>query len=207
MPVTAAFSTFLLLPNIDWTAFRLNNSTTGAALDWEDGILYHTGDPAASLNWLNRQLIRSDGTTIDYNWQTGTFTPAQTFSSTITNSTLTASRAVVSDGSKVLTSSAVTSTELGFLSGVTGAIQTQLGTKLTGTRGTVAIGNTTESGTVTGLALASTPAAVCLTVQSPAGTQMLFAQIVGAPTTDGFAWQLSAPTDTTTYKLHWIIVL
>lgn len=39
---------------------------------------------------------------------------------------LTASRAVVTDASKNLVSSAVTSTELGFVSGVTSAIQTQL---------------------------------------------------------------------------------
>ena len=44
-------------------------------------------------------------------------------------SNLTASRAVVSDGSNVLTSSATTSTELGYVNGVTSAIQTQLGTK------------------------------------------------------------------------------
>lgn len=41
---------------------------------------------------------------------------------------LTASRAVVTDGSKNLSSSAVTSTELGYVSGVTSAIQTQLNT-------------------------------------------------------------------------------
>jgi len=39
---------------------------------------------------------------------------------------LTASRAMVTDGSKVLTSSATTSTELGYVNGVTSAIQTQI---------------------------------------------------------------------------------
>lgn len=42
---------------------------------------------------------------------------------------LTASRALVSDGSKYITNSAVTSTELGYVSGVTSAIQTQLNSK------------------------------------------------------------------------------
>lgn len=42
---------------------------------------------------------------------------------------LTASRALVTDSSKNLTSSAVTDTELGYVSGVTSAIQTQLGNK------------------------------------------------------------------------------
>jgi hypothetical protein len=43
--------------------------------------------------------------------------------------TLTASRAVVSDASGFLSPSAVTSTELGYLSGVTSAVQTQLNAK------------------------------------------------------------------------------
>ena len=42
---------------------------------------------------------------------------------------LTASRALESDGSGVISPSTVTSTELGYLSGVTSAIQTQLGNK------------------------------------------------------------------------------
>ena len=42
---------------------------------------------------------------------------------------LTADRAVVSDGSGVVSASAVTSTELGYLDGVSSAIQTQLDTK------------------------------------------------------------------------------
>lgn len=45
---------------------------------------------------------------------------------TVNNSALTASRVVVSDANKDLTSSSVTSTELGYVSGVTSAIQTQL---------------------------------------------------------------------------------
>jgi hypothetical protein len=42
---------------------------------------------------------------------------------------LTASRALQSDGSGVISASSVTSTELGYVSGVTSAIQTQLGNK------------------------------------------------------------------------------
>jgi len=43
-----------------------------------------------------------------------------------TFSVVTASRAAVFDGSKVLGSSATTATELGYLSGVTSSVQTQL---------------------------------------------------------------------------------
>jgi hypothetical protein len=50
--------------------------------------------------------------------------------STITTSNLTASRALISDGSGKVATNAVTSTELGYLSGVTSAIQTQLNTKI-----------------------------------------------------------------------------
>jgi hypothetical protein len=44
---------------------------------------------------------------------------------------LTASRALVSDGSGDVSVSAVTSTEVGYLDGVTSAIQTQLDAKAT----------------------------------------------------------------------------
>ena len=49
--------------------------------------------------------------------------------STITSSNLTASRALVSNSSGKIAVSAVTSTELGYLDGVTSAIQTQLNNK------------------------------------------------------------------------------
>lgn len=49
--------------------------------------------------------------------------------STITSSNLTVSRALASDGSGKVAASSVTSTELGYVSGVTSAIQTQLNAK------------------------------------------------------------------------------
>ncbi len=49
--------------------------------------------------------------------------------STITTGNLTASRAVVSDGSGKVSASAVTATELGYVDGVTSAIQTQIESK------------------------------------------------------------------------------
>ena len=51
---------------------------------------------------------------------------------TITSSNLTASKALVSDTSGKVAVSSVTSTELGYVSGVTSAIQTQLNNKVTG---------------------------------------------------------------------------
>ncbi len=49
---------------------------------------------------------------------------------TIVSSNLTASRALVSDGSGKVATNAVTSTELGYLSGVTSSIQSQLNAKI-----------------------------------------------------------------------------
>jgi hypothetical protein len=51
--------------------------------------------------------------------------------STITSSNLTANRALIANGSGKVAISSTTSTELGYLSGVTGAIQNQLDDKLT----------------------------------------------------------------------------
>ena len=60
---------------------------------------------------------------------------------------LTASRALVSDGSGVISVSSVTSTELGYLSGVTSAIQTQInGKQATGNYITALTGDVTASG-------------------------------------------------------------
>lgn len=50
---------------------------------------------------------------------------------------LTASRAIVTDASGVLTAASVTATELGYLSGVTGSIQTALDSKVSATSGAI----------------------------------------------------------------------
>ena len=68
--------------------------------------------------------------------------------STITSSNLTASRALVSDTSGKVAVSAVTSTELGYLDGVTSAIQTQLDGKqatVTGGASTITGSNLTTN--------------------------------------------------------------
>jgi len=59
-------------------------------------------------------------------------TKAATFYGSVTHDALTASTVPYLDASKVLTSSAVTPTELGYLSGASSSIQTQLGTKAIG---------------------------------------------------------------------------
>lgn len=69
--------------------------------------------------------LTSDAQT-QINGKQATITGAAT---TITSSDLTASKALVSDGSGKVAVSSVTSTELGYVSGVTSAIQTQVDTK------------------------------------------------------------------------------
>ena len=49
--------------------------------------------------------------------------------STVSTSNLTANRALISNGSGKIAASSVTSTQLGYVSGVTSAIQTQLNNK------------------------------------------------------------------------------
>lgn len=94
---------------------------------------------AAELNYV-------DGVTSNIQTQLdakqATITGAAT---TIDDTDLTASRALVSNSSGKVAVSAVTSTELGYLDGVTSAIQTQLGTKTK--RYTADV--TTSSGTAT----------------------------------------------------------
>jgi hypothetical protein len=72
---------------------------------------------------------------------------------TITTSNLTASRALASDGSGKVAASTVTATELGYVSGVTSAIQTQINTKAPSTTptlvGTITLTGGTQNWTIT----------------------------------------------------------
>jgi hypothetical protein len=73
--------------------------------------------------------------------------------STIVSSDLTASRAVISNSSGKIAVSTVTDTELGYVSGVTSAIQTQLGTKLTASNNLSDVSSTSTARTNLGLAI------------------------------------------------------
>ena len=72
---------------------------------------------------------------------------------TIVSSDLTASRAVQSNGAGKVAASSVTSTELGYVSGVTSAIQTQLGTKLVAASDLSDVASASTSRTNLGLAI------------------------------------------------------
>ena len=107
---------------------------------------------------------------------------------TITSSNLTASRAVVSDGSGKVAVSSVTSTELGYVAGVTSAIQTQIDTKtnklITANRQTASY--TLVASDADKLVEMNVASANNLTVPAStfsAGTQILLAQYGAGQTT------------------------
>ena len=83
---------------------------------------------------------------------------------TIDTESLTASRAVISNSSSKIAVSATTDTELGYLSGVTSAVQTQLGTKLTTSNNLSDVSSTSTARTNLGLGSIATQAASAVAV-------------------------------------------
>jgi hypothetical protein len=121
--VTASTAELNKMDGVTATTAELNIidgvTATTAELNIMDGVTATTTE----LNYV-------DGVTsaiqTQLNGKQATITGAAT---TIDDSNLTANRAVVSNGSGKVAVSAVTSTELGYLDGVTSAVQTQINTK------------------------------------------------------------------------------
>lgn len=91
------------------------------------------------------KLVQNSGVTVDDSNNMAGATNLSAVSATLSG--LTASRALQTDASKNLQSSTVTTTELGFVSGVTSAIQTQLnGKQATGNYITALTGDVTATG-------------------------------------------------------------
>ena len=134
--VTATTAELNILDGVTSTAAELNIldgvSATAAELNILDGVTATT----AELNLIDgvtattAELNYVDGVTsaiqTQLNAKQATITGAAT---TIDDSNLTTNRAVISNGSGKVAVSAVTSTELGYLDGVTSAVQTQINTK------------------------------------------------------------------------------
>ncbi len=75
-------------------------------------------------------------------------------------------------------------------------------------RGTRALASGADSAAVTGLALASVPAQVLVTVRKLTGGLNLFATVRDdSLTTDGFTIDLSSATDAASYKLDYLVIL
>lgn len=94
--------------------------TDESKLNSADGYTEYTAGSATSVPW--------SGVT----GKPSSFTPSSHTHGNVTNDGKlpTASRALISDSSKNITVSSVTDTELGYLSGVTSSVQTQLNAKL-----------------------------------------------------------------------------
>ena len=99
----------------------------GISLGTPANVVIRTGGSSKAGNVIIGDPTATTGVNLDVRGaaNTGALT-----STAVTISGLTASRALQTDGSKGLESSAVTTTELGYLDGVTSAIQTQLNSKI-----------------------------------------------------------------------------
>ncbi len=128
-----------VITSTDWNTF--NNKMPNEFTTRGDVLIRGPAAPARLAIGGANTVFKSDGT--DPAW--GSIVDANVdASAAITLSklaALTISRALVSDGSGVVSVSAVTSTELGYVSGVTSAIQTQLNAK----EPTLTKGNLTET--------------------------------------------------------------
>ena len=125
----------------DITALTLDMSEAGAAAF--NSTVTATGFIIGSASIDETELEILDGATLsttELNYVDGVTSAIQTqldakqatitgSATTIDTESLTASRAVISNGSQKIAVSATTDTELGYVSGVTSAIQTQLNTK------------------------------------------------------------------------------
>lgn len=104
---------------------RLDSSAAGDGLGFSTGVLSVNVD--GSTVELNADAVRlKDGGITDAKVNASAAIALSKLA------TVTASRALASDGSGVISASSVTSTELGYVSGVTSAIQTQLDAKARG---------------------------------------------------------------------------
>ena len=167
---TTTFSTNTTV-TVTWDSGSLSNEAITIYL----AILTKTGDSIPELVITNAKVATSaaiaatkihdgsvsntefgylDGVTsaiqTQLNAKQATITGAAT---TIVSSDLTASRAAISNSSGKIAVSTVTDTELGYVSGVTSAIQTQLGTKLTASNNLSDVSSTSTARTNLGLAI------------------------------------------------------
>ena len=192
----------------DTATFTYNPSTNTVTAGTFVGALTGNASTATSISGLTASITElnyTDGVTSAIQTQLDAKQAAITGgATTIATTNLTASRALASDVSGKVAVSAVTSTELGYVSGVTSSLQTQLNAKApltgTGTSGTWPISITGDAATVDGksvgtltaaggIAYATSTTALAATAAGTAG-QAILSGGAGAPTF-GFPAQLS----------------
>lgn len=116
----------------NWVLTRAVDFDTPAEIQPGSFVAIDTGTTLAVTSFLQTATVTTVGTDpITFSQFTyGTTFPAINVTGNINNTALTASTALVTDGSKNVASSATTSTELGYVSGVTSALQTQINAKV-----------------------------------------------------------------------------
>lgn len=139
------------IPDVSFSAVQqgggIGQGTSKVYLGWSTGLDANGNQRLkATINVTDIGNIVFDADlNSSLNSKQNTITGAAT---TITVSNLTASRAVVSDASGKVAAASTTAVEIGYLSGVTSALQTQLNSKqatLTGAATTIATANLTAS--------------------------------------------------------------
>jgi hypothetical protein len=123
----------------NFSAGTITASLTGNATNVTGVVVVVNGGTNSSAALSNNRVMKSSGDAI------------------IEAAAITAARALISDANGIPTHSNTTSTELGFVSGVTSAIQTQLGTKANLTGGNTFTGKQvlTPTATVSGINVGS----------------------------------------------------
>lgn len=140
--ITGSGNTTINLPGatglLDGTVYEFNNNSTGTvSIQYSDSSSFISMVPGSYLRIILANNSTGNGVW-DYHWElppsavygtAGLTVTGNVTASSMTDSGLTASTALIADGSKNLASSSTTSTELGYVHGVTSAIQTQLNNK------------------------------------------------------------------------------
>lgn len=116
---------------LSWLSRDSRDSSNNNSFNWQNRLLFDNNE-ITSIDWTSR-LLRDSSAITQLSWDT----------SGINYPNLTASTVPYLDASKYLVSSTVTPTELGYVSGVTSSIQTQLNAK----QPTLTLGNLTSTPT------------------------------------------------------------
>lgn len=157
---------------------------TGPSSSVNNGVVLFNGTSGKVIKDLGvgsaNQVLLTNGTTPSFGAITNAYIDSGAAIALSKLAALTASRALVSNGSGVISVSSVTDTELGYVSGVTSAIQTQLNTKANDS----AVVHISGTETITGAKTFSSIIASSLTSnQFIAGNVTLSFTNSGTPTT------------------------
>lgn len=145
------------------------------------------GDPVRLAIGLANEVLVTDGTDPSWSKLVDANIDAAAAITLSKLAALTVSRALVSDGSGVVSVSSVTSTELGYLSGVTSAVQTQINAKqddVITTRGDLVVGDASP-------AASRLPVGAANYILKSDGTDPSWGQVVDANVAAGAAITLS----------------